>query len=273
MEVKVNRPALAGRNIDPDTFQRVWDRVMPGQAAPRQSSTPSTAPGTSVPAEPSIPPEEVLPQPPAEETPPTTPDLPPVPECPAGTTPDQPDQPNQPDQPSVPECPAQPECPECPACPECPSVPGTPPVSPSPESPILCLGEASQGDSTRLEELMTLARIGAAAGSCITRRASGACARTLAALTRDHRTAFRRLSTAYFLITGKRYAPQCAPIPLPASLPLALRQQFLWEQQWELKNNQAAQATADPCLKELYLELAQEGAFHAGCIRSLLEQM
>mgnify|MGYP001063335965 FL=1 len=79
MEVKVNRPALAGRNIDLDTFQRVWDRVMPGQAAPRQSSTPSTAPGTSVPAEPSIPPEEVLPQPPAEETPPTTPDLPPVP--------------------------------------------------------------------------------------------------------------------------------------------------------------------------------------------------
>mgnify|MGYP006990212553 CR=1 FL=1 len=36
-----DRPALAGRNIDPDTFQRVWDRVMPGQAAPRQSSTPS----------------------------------------------------------------------------------------------------------------------------------------------------------------------------------------------------------------------------------------
>ena len=56
-------------------------------------------------------------------------------------------------------------------------------------------------------------------------------------------------------------------------LALALRQQFLWEQQWELKNNQAAQATADPCLKELYQELAQEGAFHAGTIRSLLEQM
>ena len=105
------------------------------------------------------------------------------------------------------------------------------------------------------------------------RRASGACARALAVLACDHRSAFRRLSAAYFLITGRRYAPRCAAPTLPASLPLALRQQFLWEQQWEQQNKQAAQATADPCLEELYLELAQEGALHAGCIRSLLEQM
>ena len=96
---------------------------------------------------------------------------------------------------------------------------------------------------------------------------------TLAALACDHRLAFRRLSAAYFLITGQRFRPECAAPSLPASLPLALRQQFLWEQQWEQKNRQGAQATADPCLKELYLELAQEGAFHAGAIRSLLEQM
>lgn len=273
MELKVNRPALAGQDIDPDTFQRVWDRVMPGQTAARQSGAPTAPPDTAVPAEPSVPPEEAAPQPPAEEAPPSSPNLPPVPECPADAVPDQP----APELPPVPECPAQPapdlpSVPECPVRPECPECP-QPPVSPAPEEPVLCLGEASMGDSARLEELMTLARIGAAAGSNITRRASGTCARTMAALTRDHRMAFRRLSAAYFLITGRRYAPSCAPISLPASLPLALRQQFLWEQQWELKNNQAAQATADPCLKELYLELAQEGSFHAGCIRSILEQM
>lgn len=120
---------------------------------------------------------------------------------------------------------------------------------------------------------MTLAQSGAAAARAMTRRASGACARALAVLACDHRSAFRRLSAAYFLITGKRYTPQCAAPLLPAFLPLALRQQFVWEQQWELKNNQAAQATADPCLRALYQELAQEGAFHAGAIRSLLEQM
>lgn len=120
---------------------------------------------------------------------------------------------------------------------------------------------------------MTLAQTGAAAGRIMTRRASGACARALSTLACDHRSAFRRLSAAYFLITGRRYTPKCAAPTLPVSLPLALRQQFLWEQQWEQKNKQAAQATSDPCLKELYLELAQEGAFHAGMIRSLLEQM
>ena len=120
---------------------------------------------------------------------------------------------------------------------------------------------------------MTLAQAGAAAARAMTRRASGACAKALSVLACDHRSAFRRLSAAYFLITGKRYTPKCAVPTLPTSLPLALRQQFLWEQQWEQKNKQGAQATADPCLKELYLELAQEGAFHAGCIRSILEQM
>ena len=120
---------------------------------------------------------------------------------------------------------------------------------------------------------MTLAQAGAAALRAMTRRASGTCAKALAALACDHRSAFRRLSAAYFLITGRRYVPRCSVPSLPATLALALRQQFLWEQQWEQKNRQAAQATADPCLKELYLELAQEGAFHAGCIRSILEQM
>ncbi|MCI9156212.1 MAG: hypothetical protein HFF44_04620 [Lawsonibacter sp.] len=258
MELKVNRPALAGQDIDPDTFQRVWDRVMPNQASPaaREGDSPSV-PDTALPAEPSVPPTEA---------PPAQPELPPVPECPPDTSPDLP---------AVPDCPAQPETPpqapsDCPQCPECPTVPGT---TPAPEPPALCLGESSQRDAARLEELMTLAQAGAAAGRALARRASGTCARTLSALARDHRSAFRRLSAAYFLITGKRYAPKCPSVTLPASLALALRQQFVWEQQWEQKNNQAAQATADPCLKELYLELAQEGAFHAGTIRSLLEQM
>lgn len=137
----------------------------------------------------------------------------------------------------------------------------------------MCLGESSQGDSQVLEQLMVLAKEGALAGQILLRRSTGACARSLSLLARDHRLAFRRLSAAYFLITGKRYCPKCAAPCLPTSLALALRQQFGWEQRWEQQNCQAAQSTQDPCLKELYLELAQEGALHAGYIRSLLEQM
>lgn len=267
MELKVDMPSLAGQNINPATFQRVWDRVMPGQASPREGAD-TSIPDTAVPAVPTEPPAETPPateQPPAAEQPPVTPELPPVPDCPALTP-----VPDCPQESQCPDCPECPGCPECPACPECPGTPGT---TPTPETPVFCLGESSQEDSQRLEELMSLARAGAAAGRAMARRASGSCARALSALACDHRLAFKRLSAAYFLITGKRYTPNCEAPRLPASLPLALRQQFLWEQQWEQANRQAAQATADPCLKELYLELAQEGAFHAGTIRSLLEQM
>ena len=65
MELKVDLPALAGKDIDPAAFQRVWNRVMPGQAAPREGEAPPvTPPDTSVPAEPSIPPGGVPPPPP-----------------------------------------------------------------------------------------------------------------------------------------------------------------------------------------------------------------
>ena len=142
----------------------------------------------------------------------------------------------------------------------------------TPESP-LCLGEHSQPYAQRLEELMTLAQAGIAAGQQLSRRAAGSCAKALASLTADHRRAFKQLSAAYFLITGQRFRPECAAPSLPASLPLALRAQFVWEQQWERACRQAAQATGDPCLEQLYLELAQDGALHTGVIRSLLEQM
>jgi len=32
MELKVDLPALAGKDIDPAAFQRVWNRVMPDQS-------------------------------------------------------------------------------------------------------------------------------------------------------------------------------------------------------------------------------------------------
>ncbi len=252
MELNVNRPALAGQDIDPDTFQRVWNRVMPNQPSPRAEQS---IPDTAVPAEPTQP---TRPEAPAQ------PEPSPVPACPAEP---EPSLPPVPDCPAEPECPACPEAPECPACPVCPETPGRP------GCPEPCLGDASQGDSGQLEELMALARAGAAAGRTIARRSSGMTARAMSALARDHQMAFRRLSAAYFLITGERCTPACSPAPLPASLPLALRQQFRWEQKWEQKNCQAARNTADPCLKALYQELAQEGSLHAGTIRSLLEQM
>lgn len=239
-----NFSPIGGTNIDPDTFRRVWGRVMPDQTC---------SPLEVAPLEETAPPEDIitppaeLPSQPGPELPPSSPDagegLPPVPVCPAPS-------------------------PEEPA-PVPPAEGETPPAEDAP----LCLGEHSQPYAQRLEELMTLAQEGIAAGQQLSRRASGSCAKALTALTADHRRAFRQLSAAYFLITGQRFRPACTAPALPASLPLALRAQFVWEQQWERACRQAAQATDDPCLEELYLELAQDGALHTGVIRSLLEQM
>ena len=93
-----------------------------------------------------------------------------------------------------------------------------------------------------------------------------------AALCRDE-TGMPYGTAAYFPITGRRYRPCCSAPSLPADLCLALRDQFQWERRWAFCADQGAQAAQDPCLKELYQELAREGTCHAGAIRSLLEQM
>lgn len=240
MEQRTDFSPLQGQGIDPDTFRRVWERVMPDQSRSPLSVDPPdpapSAPETSVPARPSPRPETGA-----------AASLPPVPAC------------------SVPTC-------SVPTC----SVPTCPAPRPEEGEGNLsgpCLGEAARPSTGQLEELMALAREGAAAGRALANRATGSGQRTLAALAADHRRALRQLSAAYFLITGRRYQP---PRPTPAlspSLPLALRQQFRWEQRWEQTNLRAARDTGDPCLRALFTGLAREGALHASAIRALLEQM
>ena len=221
----------AGEGVDPETFRRVWQRVMPDQ-----ENSPLEVDGGEQPpdaAQPAVP----TPEGGVSET--QQPDLPPVPACPEE---------GEGQEPSAP-CLCQ-------------------------GSPAQCLGESSSGETGRLEELMRMARRGALAGQMLVRRSGGGCAQSvLRNLTADHRHAFRRLSAAYFLITGRRFRPECSGPVLPADWALALRDQFQWERRWEFCARQGAQAAQDPCLQELYEELAQEGACHAGAIRSLLEQM
>ena len=135
-----------------------------------------------------------------------------------------------------------------------------------------CLGSQSQGEEQTLASLMDLVKEGVFIAQALVRR-GGSCSRSLSCLAADHRRALRQLSAAYFLITGQRYHPPTPSVVINASLPLALRDQFVWEQRWERANQQAAETTSDACLKELYQELAQDGVLHAATIRSLLEQM
>lgn len=169
---------------------------------------------------------------------------------------------------------------------EPPSVPAHPaplkrpdfvsPAAASPEAPsdapsMGAAGEASS-DARALRERMDQLWEGTARAQALARR-GGSEARALAGLASDHRQLMSRLSAAYFLTTGESYQPRGkAPAGSP-SRSIALRELFLWERQWVLDCQTAAQESGDPVLRELYQELARDGALHARAIRGLVERM
>ena len=108
----------------------------------------------------------------------------------------------------------------------------------------------------------------------LSRRAQGNSGRVLATIAADERRHAKRLSTAYFLISGVRYWPvDRVPNPSPAPFSAALREHFMEEQRGAAAYQTAAAETADPCLHELFLELAGEEDSHAWLLRSVLEQL
>ena len=71
-----------------------------------------------------------------------------------------------------------------------------------------------------------------------------------------------------------RYWPvDRVPNPSPAPFSAALREHFMEEQRGAAAYQTAAAETADPCLHELFLELAGEEDSHAWLLRSVLEQL
>ena len=86
--------------------------------------------------------------------------------------------------------------------------------------------------------------------------------------------AAKRLSTAYFLISGVRYWPaDRGGAPSPQPVQAALREQFQAMQRYAACYRAAAAGTADPCMESLFHESADEAEAHAWVIRGVLEQM
>lgn len=141
------------------------------------------------------------------------------------------------------------------------------------ETDVSCLGPASAAYGVALQgyiddELADWRRYQALA-----RRTPGGGGRMLAAVAADERRHAKKLSTAYFLISGVRYWPEVRAAQPAVPLHAALRERF-WEEQRGAASYQAAAAeTTDPCLKELFSELAGEEEAHVWTIRSVLEQL
>lgn len=83
----------------------------------------------------------------------------------------------------------------------------------------------------------------------------------------------KRLSTAYFLITGQRPEKPETIAPERLPYPLALRACYRAEQRTAAELIGAVRESRDPCLAALYRELGEENQTFAGQIREFLERL
>ena len=237
-----------------DLFERVWKRVMPEDRPDCPIVTaPCPAAGTE---------EEVhtAPDGPAPE-----PEAPPVPDLPEEPGPELPPEPEAAERlervaPGEPERPAQPEG-------------RTDTRDDFPErDAVPCLGSGSAGHGSQLQEDILDALEGWQLYRHLARRVTGSAARSLSALASEKHRQARRLAAAYFLISGVRYWPtDRLAVPRTASWLGTLRRRFSREQQVESRFRAEALDTEDPCLADLYRELADGCADFAAALRALLE--
>ena len=138
---------------------------------------------------------------------------------------------------------------------------------------VPCLGREAVADQEQLREFISKELQHWQEYRMLARRScQGAC--VLTALAGNCRKRAKRLSAALFLISSVRFWPaEMLAAPMPRSWFGGLREQFLTEQSRGCAYRAAAEECRDMCLRQLYLDLAQESMEHAGCIRSLIENI
>lgn len=144
------------------------------------------------------------------------------------------------------------------------------PAPVQPPQSVPCLGEASVGELPTLEARMDEAAQAQQAYQALARRAGRRC--LASSLAEEKGRQVQRLNAAHFLISGQDYDPQPGAVSLPATNALAIRERFRAEQLEAAALMDAAQASADPCLSQLYRELAEQNREHTDLLRRRLEQ-
>lgn len=148
------------------------------------------------------------------------------------------------------------------------AVSAPPAAAPAPVP--LCLGAASAGDLAELDRLAQQVARDLALYRALARRAGSAL--PLARAKADH---LGQLAAARYLISGQK-PPKSGPNAAKNGgngplLPL-LRERFHAEEALVVAFFTAAQAAADPCLQELYRQLAPETQALADTLRGWLER-
>ena len=149
-----------------------------------------------------------------------------------------------------------------------------PPAAEEDGEEAACLGPASAVHGPQLQQYIDQELAAHRCCQMLARRVPGNGGRMLSNLSAEKRRRAKRLSTAYFLISGVRYWPaDRAGTPALQPVQAALREQFQAMQRYAACYRAAAAGTADPCLEALFHESADEAEAHAWVIRNVLEQM
>lgn len=104
-------------------------------------------------------------------------------------------------------------------------------------------------------------------------RVGGTASQTLNSIAADKTRHAKRLSVAYFLLSGVRLQSSPPTGETRDSLMGALRRSYLDEQASASAYRAAAASAADAPLKELFQELAAATALHASLLRGVLERL
>ena len=133
--------------------------------------------------------------------------------------------------------------------------------------------DAPVGEGERLQAMIARALFAQRTYRALARRTRGGAAQTLGAMAAEEQCHARRLSAAYFILSGVRFTPQ-VPLELPGGGDLAgaLRSRFLEERREEQACRAAAGATGEESLAELYRALGDAAGERVQRLRRLLEE-
>ncbi len=135
------------------------------------------------------------------------------------------------------------------------------------------LGESCLECGPLLQELICRELTDCREYQALARRAGGTPGRVLAGLAGEKKRRAKKLSAAYFLISGIRYWPESEKLPPITSYLGTLRRRFAQEQATMAAYLTGTESTSDPCLQQLFWEHAREGWEQACRIRSLVENI
>ena len=153
-------------------------------------------------------------------------------------------------------------------------MPPAPPAPPAREEPVTPVPEESGAAvGVFLQGRIVIELTAVRTYRSMARRVGGTAAQTLTTIAADKARHAKRLSVAYFLLSGVRLQPPAPSGESKGTLVGGLRQCFLDEQKGEKAYRAAAENTGDAGLQEIFQELAADNAAHAGLLRGILERM